>query len=155
MSETYLPRIDLFDEVWIQVKDGDPACSILFGRHYSKYKYKDGRRPKLFVGPGEKIVLVTARGDAIFVWRKFKDDSGQQGVNCSIFRNESGMLSSELILLAEKHAAARWPGERLYTYVNPGKIKSSNPGFCFLKAGWERCGVTKVNKLIILQKTFS
>ena len=55
--------------------------------------------------------------------------------------------------LAEAVALAwyRWPGERLYTYVNPKRIKSDNPGYCFKIAGWKVCGVTKVNKLVILE----
>jgi len=40
--------------------------------------------PKLFVGPGEKLVLRTWECDAIWVWRKFIDDSGQEGINCAI-----------------------------------------------------------------------
>lgn len=124
---------------------------MLFDRHYSKYHYKDGRRPKLFVGPGEKLVLITQDGRALFVWRKFIDASGQTGINCSVFRNESNLLSSTLIKEAMQIAFERWPGERLYTYVNPKKIKSTNPGYCFLSAGWNFCGYTKVNKLIILE----
>lgn len=38
---------------------------------------------------------------ALFAWRKFIDKSGQQGVNCSIFRNEGPELSSELIIEAD------------------------------------------------------
>jgi len=38
---------------------------------------------------------------ALFVWRKFEDDSGQKGINCSIFRNESDILSSDLIREAD------------------------------------------------------
>lgn len=45
----------------------------------------------------------------------------------------------------------KWPGERLYTYVNGGKVRSSNPGYCFLVAGWRKCGVTKDKGLIILE----
>ena len=137
---------------WIQVRDGNPSAWVLFQRHYSKYHYKDGRNPRRFVGPGERIVLVTQDGLALFVWRKFIDASGQKGVNCSVFRNEGPVLSSRLILAAEKWAQARWPGERLYTYVNARKIKSTNPGYCFLMAGWEKCGITKTRKLIILEK---
>lgn len=69
-----------------------------------------------------------------------------------LFRNESDVLSSKLILAAEKIAAARWPGERFYTYVDPKKIRSTNPGACFKKAGWRVCGVTKTKKLVILEK---
>lgn len=75
--------------VWWLTKDGDIDCIELYERHYSAYQYKDGRKRKLFVGPGEKVVLRTASGDAMFVWRKFIDDSGQDGINCAVFRNES------------------------------------------------------------------
>lgn len=137
---------------WFAVKDGDNMARGLFDRHYSRHFYKDNRKPKLFVGPGEKMVLMTSDGAALFVWRKFKSADHQEGVNCAVFRNEGHTLSSELILEAEQLAWTRWPNERLYTYVSPKKIRSSNPGFCFLKAGWNKCGITKVNKLIILEK---
>ena len=39
----------------------------------------------------------------------------------------------------------------LYT-INPREIKSTNPGCCFKKAGWQRAGVTSKNKLLILEK---
>ncbi len=147
-----IPMIPLQDQTWVQVRDGNVAGLVLFQRHYSKHHYKDGRIPKRFVGPGERIVLITQDGLALFVWRKFIDASGQKGVNCSIFRNEGPNLSSRMILEAEKLAWLRWPGERLYTYVNPHKIRSPNPGYCFKKAGWKICGTTKVNKLLILEK---
>lgn len=123
--------LPLENKIWIEVKDGNPIAHQLFQRHYSKYHYKDGRKPKLFVGPGYKIVLITQDGKAMFVWRKFKDASGQQGINCSVFRNEGGILSSILIKEAVSIVWSRWPNERLYTYVNSHKIKSANPGYCF------------------------
>jgi hypothetical protein len=138
--------------VWWITKDGDTKCLELYQRHYSRYQYKDGRKPKLFCGPGEKLVLRTWAGDACFVWRKFKDDSGQIGINCAVFRNESTHLSSQLIRQADAIADHFWPGERHYTYVNAERIKSANPGYCFKLAGWRVCGTTKVNKLIILEK---
>lgn len=137
---------------WYAVKDGDPTARDIFNRHYSRHFYKDGRKPKIFVGPGEKMVLMTVSCDALFVWRKFISAAGQTGVNCAIFRNEGDNLSSALILEAEKLAWQRWPNERLYTYVKPAAIKSTNPGYCFQMAGWRKCGVTKVNKLVILEK---
>ena len=73
---------------WYLTKDGDKSCLALYERHYSAYRYRDGRIRHLFVGPGEKLVLRTARADAFFVWRNFIDDSGQQGINCAAFRNE-------------------------------------------------------------------
>ena len=116
----------------------------IFDQHYSRYHYADGRKPKHFVGPGEKLVLITPEADALFVWRKFISMDHQQGVNCAVFRNEGPRLSSELIRLAVDIAWQRWPGERLYTYVNAGRIRRKrDPGRCFLRAGWNYCGRTK------------
>jgi len=147
------------DMLWLPCRDGDPRAYALFARHYSAYQYADGRRANksyrqrhLFVGPGEKMVLLTADCMALFVWRKFIDKSGQRGVNCAVFRNEGPHLSSTLIREAERLAAGRWPGERLYTYVNPRRVKSENPGYCFKAAGWRVCGRTAERGLLILEK---
>lgn len=139
---------------WHEYKDGNEKALELYERHYSCYQYADGRDRKLLLGPGEKMVLMTEKQDALFAWRKFKDDSGQSGINCAVFRNESNILSSALILEAERIAALRWPGERMYTYVNPEKVRSKNPGCCFKKAGWRQCGKTK-GGLLIFEKQMS
>ena len=137
---------------WYLTSDGDEYCLELYERHYSCKTYADKRKRKLFVGPGEKLVLRTWEADAMFVWRNFVDDSGQQGINCAVFRNESQAQSSKLIQEADAIADAVWPNQRHYTYVNAQKIKSVNPGYCFKKAGWEVCGETTVNKLIIMER---
>lgn len=147
-------RIDLGSSPWTVARDADPDCREIQRRHYSRRIYRDGRDPKKFVGPGEHVVLITPDLDALFVWRKFKDDAipKQAGVNCSIFRNEGPRLSSTLILEAEIFACRRWPkGDRFYTYVNADRIRSTNPGYCFIKAGWVKCGTTK-GGLVILEK---
>ncbi len=145
-------RLNFGQGLWVASSDGDRDAFALFKRHYTFRNYKKGRRNTQFVGPGYKIVLVTSTVDALFVWRKFIDRSGQTGVNCAVFRNESPHPSSLLILEAERIAWARWPGARLYTYVNAKKIKSPNPGFCFKKAGWTVCGTSKKRGLVILEK---
>lgn len=144
------PFLDL--GVWIPILDGDDEARRFFDRHYSRKRYADGREPKLFVGPGHKMVLVTPCRRALFVWRKFISGDGQQGVNCAVFRNEGAGLSSDLIQEADAMADSRWPGERHFTYVDPRKVASANPGYCFIRAGWQRCGVTKWNKLLILER---
>ena len=146
------PSLPLSPDTWLPIKDGNASARFLFDRHYSRYRYADGRQPKLFVGPGEKMVLTTHCARGLFVWRKFISGDGQQGVNCAVFRNETDALSSYLIKEADRLADQRWPGERHYTYVNSRKIKSTNPGYCFIKAGWRKCGITKHNKLIILER---
>ena len=137
--------------LWWLTKDGDRDCLKLHEGHYSKRHYRDGRRISLFCGPGEKIVLRTFEADAVFVWRKFIDASGQKGINNAVFINKSRHLSSDLIRQADAIADLAWPGERRYTYVNPNKVKSVNPGYCFLVAGWRKCGRTK-GGLLILEK---
>lgn len=137
---------------WVRIRDADVEALQLYSRHYSFRNYRDGRRRRKFIGPGEYIALLTHLADALFVWRKFISDDGQNGINCAVFRNESQYLSSELIKEAERIAWLRWPGERLYTYVNPRKIKSKNPGCCFKKAGWKECG-RSLRGLVILEKT--
>src|SRR4029077_191123 len=147
------PFLPLFNERWIKIRDGDATARQLFRRHYSYAPYKDARDPALFVGPGEKLVLLTPCARALFVWRRFKSGDGQQGVNCAVFRNESAGLSSDLIREADALADARWPGDRHYTYVNPRRVRSTNPGYCFIAAGWQPCGITKWNRLLILERT--
>jgi hypothetical protein len=141
---------------WFPVKDGDARASQMYERHYSAVNLKARKRTgdRRIAGPGEKLILMTADCRALFGWRKFTrgpDLAGQEGVSCFIFRNEGPYLSSELILEAEELAQRKWPGERLYTYINAGKVQSRNPGYCFLVAGWQKCGKTK-GGLIILEK---
>jgi hypothetical protein len=142
----------LFGDGWIPVLDGNDSARAIFHRHYSYRPYADGRAPKLIVGPGGKLVLLWHDARALFIWRRFISGDGQQGINCAVFRNEGGVRSSDLIREADAIADKRWPGERHYTYVNPRKIRSANPGYCFLMAGWRRCGVTKHNRLVILER---
>lgn len=134
----------MIDGHWLPAKDGDPRAFYLMSRHYSFQPYRDGRRQDLsyrnrhlFVGPGKKKVWLTVDCRALWVWRKFIDKSGQTGVNCAVFHNESDILASELILEAEQLAWRIWPGERLYTYVDDKAVPSPNPGYCFKKAGWQ------------------
>lgn len=69
----------LADGYWLSISDGDPRGLALYKRHYSYRAYKDGRKPKLFVGPGQKMVLMTINCDALFVWRKFISMDHQGG----------------------------------------------------------------------------
>ena len=137
---------------WIVGQDGEPELYAMYHRHYSSWK---NRHPKVaqFVGPGQHIVLTLPDRTALFVWRNFIDDSGQKGINCAVFRNESKILSSNLIREADAIADFIWPGERHYTYVRAEAIKSRNPGYCFICAGWKRCGYTKANYHVLERVT--
>ncbi len=150
------------EAIWMPVRDANPTALAIFHRHYS-YKPRVrsvSKQPFHFVGPGEKMVLLTGDARALFVWRKFRSMDRQQGVNCAVFRNESDQRASDLILAAEVCAWDRWPGERLYTYVNPRKVRRTRtPGRCFIKAGWRyvrnddgKRRLTVGRKLLILEK---
>jgi hypothetical protein len=53
-------------------------------------------------------------------------------------------VSSAMIVEACHLAWERWPGQRLFTFVNPREIRSTNPGYCFLQAGFRRLpGLTR------------
>lgn len=155
------PTLAIYDEQWVPSKDANPTALAIFQTHYSYRPYADGRKPVHFVGPGGKMVLLTPNADALFVWRKFISGDGQQGINCAVFHNDSSVTSSVLIQEACRLAWKRWPGERLFTYVNPKKLRTGKcrgkeychwpPGRCFIEAGWRQCGVTKWNKLVILE----
>ena len=145
----------LLGEGWMEMRDGDETCRALYHRHYSRYRYADGRTPKLILGPGEKMLLLRADGRALFAWRRFIDDSGQEGINCAVFRNEGDEVASRLILEAEEPARRRWPSERFYTYVDPSKVRPTMHrgfpvwGFCFHRAGWSFDSVTKGGKIVL------
>ncbi len=126
---------------WYEVTKFDPRVVGLYERHYSA---RAGvaivvRRQRGILSPGESMTLLTPDSRALFAWRKGIDDCipPQIGVNCAVFRNEGNILSSTLIKEACGLAWQRWPGERLYTYVNYKKIISAHPGYCFLMAGWD------------------
>ena len=100
------------------------------------------------------MVFRSAEGDVVFGWLwQQKRDDGQAGYNCSIFRNESERLSSEIILEAERKAWVRWPGVRLFTYVDSKKVRPKrDPGRCFRCAGWRECGRSINRGLVRLEK---
>ena len=134
---------------WIIGQDGERELREMYNRHYSRRVYADGRQPVKFTGPGEHICLTTPLRDALFVWRNFHDDSGQWGICCAIFRNESQVLSSNLIREADAVADCCWPSQRHYTYIRAAAVKSRNPGWCFICAGWHRAGVTKGGLVVL------
>lgn len=62
-----------------------------------------------------------------------------------LFRNLGAGLSSELIRGALVRTYEEWtqrygelPPERLRTEIDTTRVRSTNPGYCYLQAGWER-----------------
>ncbi len=73
---------------------------------------------------------------------------------CSAFRNEGARLSSELIREAVAATIDKYgqpPAIGMVTFVEPKKTRRKrDPGRCFIKAGFKRCGMTK-GGLVALQ----
>lgn len=128
----------------VRTRRNDLEARQMADRHYSRNT--PGARD--FVGPGRVIILRDPAGTWLFVWRscKYRLD-GQAGWECSIFRNEGMRLSSEIILECEA-----WVDGRMFTYVDAGKVRSANPGFCFKRAGWRVAGKSKKRGLVLLVK---
>jgi hypothetical protein len=127
---------------WQLSHRADKAALPLADRHYSRQKIGSPQ----FVPPGRCIVLLTPNHDALWVthWPfahlQFHGH-GDMWI-CSLFRNESDILSSELI--TEALAVTAWAfgegaPEGTLTYVDATKVRHKrDPGRCFLKAGFVR-----------------
>lgn len=139
----------------LAVVDGTGEFSE-FGPHYSR------RSPgsKTFTGVGQEIVLITDCGRAVWAVVRQRTPSrrgsgasrGRAGQADSttryvwrnmMFRNLGAGLSSALIRSATVRTYAEWerrygelPTERLRTEVDTTKVASSNPGYCYKRAGW-------------------
>lgn len=155
------------DRIALDIVDGTGVCKG-HGPHYSR------RTPgsKTFTGVGQEIVLVTQCGRAVWacVYQRTPCalgtgiSRGRDGRTDSkprylwrnmMFRNLGAGLSSDLIKDALKMTYFHWvlrygslPSERLRTEIDIRRIKSTNPGFCYIKAGWER-GIIRNFKLFL------
>jgi len=136
----------------------DPEMAALADRHYSRRTV--GSRQ--FCYSGRKLVLRNAEGTVLWVWM-FPNPAmrmdGQRGYNCALFRNESARRASEIVLEAEAWAFEKWGRDRLYTYIDPKKIRIVKrrgvaiPGYCFLKAGWMHIRETRDGKLLFAKES--
>lgn len=132
---------------WVKTNRSDYATRLLADRHYSRKTIG----AKQFVPPGRCLVLLTKKHDAYWVtswpYAEYVKHAWAGAWLCSAFRNEGSILSSQLI--SEAVACTRWrygdaPALGMITFVNHKKVRSKkNPGYCFIKAGFEHVGFTK------------
>lgn len=144
-------------DAWERATKFDARGAALADRHYSRRKIGSPQ----FMPPGETIVLVA--DDAVFGWWRPHPASGIESMNgldgwtCTIFRNQSPVLSSMLILEAELHLWLHASGcgqDGMLTYVFDAKVRSTNPGYCFKRAGWVARGRSRDDKKTLLTKPF-
>jgi hypothetical protein len=125
----------------------DPTALPLADRHYNRQKPGTPQ----FVPPGRCVVLLTPDADALWVsswpFAEYVKHAWAGAWVCSLFRNESPHLSSELV--AEAVAATLWvwgdpPPLGMVTFVDTTKTRRKrDPGRCYRRAGWQPCGTTK------------
>jgi len=128
----------------------DHEMARLADMHYSRRVHGD----RQFMPPGRTIVIRDQLGLLVFGWSSqvYRWD-GETGYNCSIFRNESGRLSSEVILECEEIAVRKWGPDRFFTYIDPSKIRSTNPGYCFKQAGWRFVRTNREGKHLLEKRS--
>jgi hypothetical protein len=140
---------------WFVSWRADPVVRALADRHYSR----QSKGHPQFVPPGACLVLRTLNGDAAWVTSHPLPHLTSHGYGdawiCSLFRNESPVLSSTLIRMAVA-ATVAWfvspPDAGFITFVNAAKVRRKrDPGRCFRRAGWHEVGRTKERGHIVLQ----
>jgi hypothetical protein len=139
---------------WHLSTRADPRGAALADRHYSRKTPGAAQ----FTPPGRCVVLLTSAGNALWVsswpYAEYVKHAWRGAWLCSLFRNESQVLSSMLITQAV--AATRWqwgepPALGMVTFVDTAQIRHKrDPGRCFRKAGWKQVGLTK-GSLVVLQ----
>ncbi|MNJ32051.1 hypothetical protein D3C77_267060 [compost metagenome] len=138
--------------MWMITHKGDRSCRLLADRHYSRQTVGH----PMFTRPGRNLVLRTAEGNAVWVtWSGVRDD-GLDAWECTIFRNESEYLSSDMIRAAVGATVSEWgspPKDGIITYVAAEKVRSRNPGYCFRQAGFKLIGRSKNRGLLLFQLT--
>lgn len=139
---------------WEKSWRADPLARELADRHYNRQKVGAPQ----FVPPGRCVVLRTPEADAFWVtsWplAQYVKHAWAGAWMCSAFRNESAHLSSELITEAEQ--ATRYifgepPPLGFITFIDTTKVRSRNPGYCYLKAGWTKLKERTGKGLLVYQ----
>lgn len=130
---------------WERVNRRDGRARRLADRHYSRQVVGS---PQVG-GAGNLIILVRPTGDAawITIQQEFSKHAWHGAWVCSIFRNESVVLSSTLIREAVAATRFLWgdpPACGFITFVDAAKTRHKrDPGRCYLRAGFKRAGFTQ------------
>jgi hypothetical protein len=139
--------------MWTLSWRADPRARPLADRHYNRQK----QGALQFVPPGRCVVLLTPEADALWItsWPKYVQHAWPGAWNNTLFRNENhANLSSSLIIEAVAATLAIFgtpPADGMITMVAPESVRSNNPGFCYLKAGFRKIGYTVKRKRLVLQ----
>lgn len=140
---------------WFLSHRADKRALPLADRHYNRQKIGSPQ----FLPPGRCFALLTLNADAVwatsFPFARYVKHRWAGAWMNSIFRNESAILSSDLI--REAVAVTRWyhatnpkwsfepePSHGMVTFVDSEKTKRKrDPGRCYRKAGFKHVGFTE------------
>lgn len=125
----------------------DPRALPMADAHYNRQKPGTPQ----FVPPGRCIVLLAENADALWVsswpFAEFVKHAWAGAWVCTMFRNESSVLSSTLITEAVAITRGIWgkpPSLGMVTFVDRTKVRKKRDwGRCYRRAGFEPCGFTK------------
>lgn len=142
---------------WTVTYKGDVRCRELADRHYTR---QTPGHP-MWTRPGYNLVLYFEDrvGAAVFCWWRPKWEAGQErkdglrAIECTIFRNETSEMSSDLVyaacealeldsdLLRSELKLDTIPEDGLITAVGSAatarrRSRHKRPGVCFREAGW-------------------
>lgn len=140
--------------MWRRSHRFDARALPLADRHYNRRKIGSPQ----FVPPGRCLVLLTEVADALWVtswpFAQYVRHAWPGAWVCSLFRNESPGLSSDLIreaVAVTRGVFGEPPPLGMVTFVNAEKTRRKrDPGRCYVRAGWTRVGFTK-SGLVALQ----
>lgn len=134
---------------WIMSHRADPDCVPIADRHYNRQKVGSPQ----FLPPGRCFALKYKENEGVkalwgpsWPYAEYVRHEWAGSWVCSIFRNESSILSSVLIDEAVRATLFYYgdpPEQGFVTFVNRDKVKPGNPGYCYQKAGWVKVGRTK------------
>ena len=141
--------------LWQLSSRADPIAREIADRHYNRQKIGAPQ----FAPPGKTLVFVIGN-PATALWissapiAEYVRHEWAGTWMCTCFRNESTVLSSELIryaCMATKYIWGDPPDLGMVTFVDPTKVRKKRDfGRCYRKAGWHVVGKTKKD-LIALQ----
>jgi hypothetical protein len=153
--------------IWHLSHRADPEVVPIADRHYNRQKIGSPQ----FVPPGRCVVLKAGTreqlrtrytGGAFWItswpFAEYVKHEWAGAWVCSAFRNEGAGLSSDLIIEAIAITCGIWvpPDLGMITMVNEaktyrGRSKGSQPGKCFIDAGFVHVGKTKKDNLDVFQ----
>jgi len=142
---------------WVYSHRADPEVRPLADRHYNRQKPGSTQ----FVNAASCVVFKSGADEIDAFWvttwpyASFVKHAWPGAWICSAFRNESEILSSDLIRAAVAATRAHYgepPPQGMVTFVDASQVRHKrDPGRCYVRAGFTRLKAQTGAGLIVLQ----